>query len=99
MIWKTLPENFVQLEPYELANYFEGLSLVKVEGESSDFIFLSLMLHGNEPCGLRVAQKLIEKYKGRPPRGLVLLIGNVEAAKSSVRRSDKQADYKSNAFG
>ncbi|MBC87471.1 MAG: peptidase M14 [Bdellovibrionaceae bacterium] len=93
MIWNELPKSFTELEPYELSDFFEPLTLCRVEGEKDEWVFLSVMLHGNEPSGLRVAQEILKKYNGKPPRGLILLIGNVVAAKNGSRRLDDQPDY------
>jgi succinylglutamate desuccinylase len=57
-------------------------------------LFVSVLLHGNEDTGWLAAQLVLRKYATTElPRALSLFIGNVEAARSGLRRLDGQPDY------
>ncbi len=92
-----LPEGFSKLEPYELHQHFKSLDIVELNGVNPHLnpLILSLMLHGNEPAGLRAIQNIMDKYEGGQslPRPVVLLIGNVDAARDSVRMLEGSIDY------
>jgi hypothetical protein len=53
-----------------------------------------VLLHGNEHTGWQAVQSVLNQYRGRPlPRSLLLLVGNIDAAKAKVRTLAGQADY------
>ncbi len=90
----SLPPGFLEAEHHELDSILPGPSLIKIPGEDSSFLFLATLLHGNEPTGLQAIQKLLKKYEGQTlPRGLILLIGNVKAARDNLRRFPEEPDY------
>ncbi len=69
-------------------------TLIHLEGEKKQPLFVSVLLHGNEDTGFFALQKVLQKYRDRPlPRSLSIFIGNIEAARQGLRRLDGQPDY------
>lgn len=92
-VYDQLPENFVNTRTEELYKILSGPSLFDLKiGEGDQYVFLSVLLHGNEPTGLKVVQKLLKKYNHQLPFNLLLLVGNVQAAKDKVRYLSNQQD-------
>lgn len=90
----TIPEGLLTCTATELINVIPDSTLIALEGQRKDALFLSVLLHGNEPTGLVAAQNILKKYAGGGlPRSLLLFIGNVKAASENKRRLDHQPDY------
>lgn len=93
-IYHDLPEGFDEAGPEELQALLGGPSLIHLPGRREPALFVSLMLHGNEPTGLYAVQTLLRDYAGqRLPRALSIFVGNVSAAAEKLRRLDGQPDY------
>jgi succinylglutamate desuccinylase len=97
-IINALPEGLLDLEAHQLANVLEGPTLIHLEGRRDDTLFVSVLLHGNEPTGWESIRRLLKAYDAgggeKPlPRNLSLFIGNISAAREGVRRLDGQPDY------
>jgi len=89
-----LPEGVLDCAPDELASLLPGPSLVHLPGRRPEPLFVSVLLHGNEPTGLHAVQRLLHHYVGRElPRALSVFFGNVAAAQEGVRRLPGQPDY------
>ncbi len=89
-----LPDGFLQASARDLHRLFDGPTLIELPGEREAPLFVSILLHGNEDSGLGAMQHVLAKYQGRPlPRSLMLLIGNVAAAREGLRRLDSQPDF------
>ncbi len=89
-----LPEGVLDCTPQELAGLLPGPSLVHLPGRRPRPLFVSVLLHGNEPTGLYAVQRLLHRYVGRElPRALSLFFGNVAAARAGLRRLPGQPDY------
>lgn len=92
-VMSEVPEGFENTPSNQLYEILDGPCLFDLKGESDDYIFLSVLLHGNEPTGLKVVQKIIKKYKDKLPKSLMVLVGNVQAAKEKVRYLSTQQDF------
>lgn len=93
-ILDTLPEGFLDCGARDLHQLLDGPTLIELAGERSLPLFISILQHGNEDSGLGAVQRVINDYKNRPlPRSLMLLVGNVEAARDGLRRLEGQPDY------
>ncbi len=91
---EDLPNGFVEAQPEQLDDLLGGPTLIHLSGRQQPALFVSLMLHGNEPTGLLAVQSLLKKYAGRElPRALSIFVGNVSAARHKLRRLDQQPDY------
>jgi succinylglutamate desuccinylase len=89
-----IPDGLLDCSPEELITVIPDTTLISLEGENKVPLFLSVLLHGNEPTGLVVAQNILKKYQDSGlPRSLLLFIGNVKAASEGKRRLDNQPDY------
>jgi succinylglutamate desuccinylase len=65
-----------------------------LEGRRKEPLFVSTLLHGNEPSGFLGLQAILRRYEHRElPRSLIILIGNVEAARASCRMLPGQPDF------
>ncbi len=93
-IIESVPQDFVDTKPEQLEALLGGPTLMHLPGRNEPALFVSLMLHGNEPTGLYALQGLLKDYAGRElPRALSVFIGNVSAARYKMRRLDQQPDY------
>ena len=89
-----LPEGFLEASARELYRILPGPTVIHLPGRRSDTLALTAMQHGNEDVGLHVLQRMLKKYASKDlPRGIVIFIGNVAAAKENLRRLDTQADF------
>lgn len=93
-IVESLPQGFIDAKPEQLEELLGGPTLIHLPGRREPYLFVSLMLHGNEPTGLYAVQQLLRDYAERElPRALSIFVGNVSAASRKMRRLDGQPDY------
>ncbi len=89
-----LPESFLTVVPTAINTLLPDLSLIHLRGSRQPALFVSVLLHGNETTGLLAIQNLLKRYSTKPlPRDLILLIGNVTAAREGQRHLDSQLDF------
>ncbi|HEX7026665.1 MAG TPA: M14 family metallopeptidase [Gammaproteobacteria bacterium] len=89
-----LPEGFLQIGARDLHTLLKGPTLICLPGREQRGIFISVLLHGNEPSGLLAVQSVLSKYRDKPlPRQLYIFIGNIEAARYGLRQLNGQTDY------
>lgn len=89
-----IPDGLLDCTPENLMSVIPDTTLIELEGKERVPLFLSVLLHGNEPTGLVVAQNILRQYEEAGlPRSLLLFIGNVKAASQNRRRLDDQPDY------
>jgi succinylglutamate desuccinylase len=89
-----IPDGLLEAKPSQLAELLGGPTLIHLQGRREPALFVSLMLHGNEPTGLLAMQVLLKNYIDQElPRALSVFIGNVSAASLGMRRLDGQPDY------
>lgn len=82
----TPVENLHQLIPQP--------ALFHLPGKRSDTLFISVLLHGNEPTGFLALQRLLQKYHRQTlPRPVSIFFGNTQAARLNLRRLDGQPDF------
>jgi succinylglutamate desuccinylase len=92
--WDHLPEGFLSARPGDLEGLLGGPGLIHLPGRRPEPLFVSVLLHGNEPAGLEAMQTLLrDPPPGGLPRSLSLFVGNVSAARAGARRLDGQPDY------
>jgi succinylglutamate desuccinylase len=92
--YDTLPRGLLELSASQLSEVLPGPALIHLPGRRTQPLFVAVLLHGNEDTGWRAAQSVLQKYaEAELPRALSLFIGNVEAARSGLRRLDGQPDY------
>jgi succinylglutamate desuccinylase len=89
-----LPQGLLEANADQLLDLLGGPTLIHLEGENKQPLFISTLLHGNETTGLYALQRLLQSSSNRPlPRSISLFIGNVSAAAVNQRRLDSQPDY------
>jgi len=94
----ALPPNLPETAPCDLTAVLGGPTLIHLPGDREPALFVSVLLHGNEPVGWDALRSLLADYRKRfgtlrLPRALSLFIGNVSAAAAGVRRLPDQPDY------
>jgi succinylglutamate desuccinylase len=94
----SIPEGLLELEARQLERALGGPALIHLPGRQSPALFVTVLLHGNEPVGWDAVRGLLACYQPgggeRPlPRALSLFIGNVSAAVYGVRCLEGQPDY------
>ena len=93
-ILDAVPEGFLDCAPRELHRLFPGPTLIELPGRRTPPLFVSVLLHGNEDSGLTAVQNVLRARSGQTlPRALMLLVGNVSAAREGLRRLNGQPDY------
>jgi succinylglutamate desuccinylase len=89
-----LPEGLLEVSSIKLHTILPEPTLIHLSGKHTAPLFVSVLLHGNEPTGFMSIQLLLKKYKDKQlPRSLSLFFGNVTAASYNLRRLDNQPDY------
>ena len=89
-----LPDGLLQAKATELLGLLGAPTLIHLQGERPEPLFISTLLHGNETTGFYAVQRLLNEYHDKPlPRSVTVFIGNVEAAAAEQRRLDRQPDY------
>ncbi|PKM13567.1 MAG: peptidase M14 [Gammaproteobacteria bacterium HGW-Gammaproteobacteria-3] len=90
----ALPDGLLDAKPSEIHDLLTRPTLVHLPGKQAAPLFISVMLHGNEPVGLLALQALLKKYQGQTlPRALSIFFGNTEAAVRCLRRLEHQPDF------
>lgn len=90
----SVPEGLLEADSETLYNLLPEPSLIHLSGRQSEPLFISALLHGNEPTGFRAIQLLLKKYQNKElPRSLSIFLGNIAAARLNLRRLDGQPDY------
>ena len=89
-----IPHGLLDVSHQDIHIILPSPALIELPGKHSDPLFVSILLHGNEPSGFKAMQLLLKKYLNKElPRSLALFIGNVYAAKHNLRRLDTQPDF------
>ncbi|WP_242477004.1 M14 family metallopeptidase [Halochromatium glycolicum] len=93
-----LPDGLLELNSAELATHLQGPTLIHLPGEREQPLFVSVLIHGNEPVGWDAVRLLlrqsIERHGHlRLPRAMSLFIGNVHAAAANARHLPDQPDF------
>jgi succinylglutamate desuccinylase len=89
-----VPEGFENCSANNLHTILTGPTLIHLEGRRKQPLFVSVLLHGNEPTGLFALQLFLKKNHGKAlPRSISIFIGNVTAAREDARHLHKQPDY------
>jgi succinylglutamate desuccinylase len=89
-----LPAGFLTATPDSLHSLLAAPTLIHLPGQNADPLFISILLHGNEPTGFLALQQLLQKYQDHTlPRSLSIFTGNTLAASKGLRRLDHQPDY------
>ena len=93
-ILDTLPDGFLDCGAPDLHRILPGPTVIELPGRREPPLFVSVLLHGNEISGLEAIQHVLRSHAGKElPRSLILLVGNVSAAREGLRRMDGQPDY------
>ncbi|WP_126452914.1 M14 family metallopeptidase [Sulfuriflexus mobilis] len=91
---EDLPAGLLDCPVEDLHTLLKGPTLIHLPGRRPEPLFVSVLLHGNEPVGMQAMQQVLKRYQGQElPRALSLFIGNVSAAARQQRRLDGQPDY------
>ncbi len=89
-----LPEGIESLPAEALYKVLAGPTLFEMRGQRDPALFVSVLLHGDEVGGWEAVRRLIKRLRGSPPaRSLNLFVGNVRAARASVRHLPDQPDF------
>lgn len=90
-----IPSGLLELQDItQLNTILPHPTLLHLKGHQPQPLFVSVLLHANEPTGFFAIQSLLKKYQDQSlPRSLIIFIGNIEASKAGVRRLPGQPDY------
>ena len=93
-VYEEIPAGLLACEATDLHRILPGPSLIHLQGERTEPLFVSVLLHGNETTGWQAVRSVLQDFQARRlPRSLSLFIGNVSAAAHGVRHLDEQSDY------
>ncbi len=96
---EQIPKGFLDCDACNLHEILTGPTLIHLPGRRPEPLFVSVLLHGNEPTGFQAIQTLLQRYTisadtlRELPRALSIFIGNVSAAHESARHLPEQPDY------
>jgi succinylglutamate desuccinylase len=88
-----LPDGFLDISTANIRSLFPNPTLIQLDGKDPNFLFISILLHGNEYTGLKVMQQVLAEHAHDLPRSILLFIGNVRAAEANLRYLPDQVDY------
>lgn len=89
-----LPDGLLDVSPEQLHTVLPEPTLIHLTGRQPAPLFVSVLLHGNEPTGFLAIQALLKKQVSQTlPRSLSVFFGNITAARQNLRRLDNQPDY------
>lgn len=93
-----LPEGLLEAASHQLERVLGAPTLIHLSGAREPALFVSVLMHGNEPVGWEAVRALLSERlrrfgELRLPRALSIFIGNVGAAASGVRHLPGQPDY------
>jgi len=90
-----LPTGLLELPATELHDALGGPTLIHLQGQNPQPLFVTVLQHGNETTGWEAVRRLLKSHYAfdQLPRSLSILIGNTHAAKHRLRRLDDQLDY------
>jgi succinylglutamate desuccinylase len=89
-----IPDGLLEVSPETIHKILPEPTLIHLTGKHAAPLFVSVLLHGNEPTGFMAVQLLLKKYNDRQlPRSLSLFFGNITAASLGLRRLENQPDY------
>lgn len=90
-----IPAGLLDRPASALYQQLDGPSLIHLEGQNKRPLLVSILQHGSEITGWEAVRRLLKSHyqQDRLPRSLVVLIGNVQAAKHRLRRLDDQPDF------
>lgn len=86
--------NFKEIinKPYEkILKDLKNTTIIEIEGEVSEIIIISTMLHGNETCGFKAMINFLRK-KIKPHFSILFIIGNIPAFFKKCRYTNNQKD-------
>jgi hypothetical protein len=94
----ALPAALLDAEAHDLERLLRRPTLIHLRGEREPALFVSVLIHGNEPVGWEAVRGLLrgcmERHgELRLPRAMSLFIGNVSAAAVGARHLPDQPDY------
>ena len=88
------PDELLKIDVEQLYTLFPSPTLLHLPGKSSETLFISILLHGNESTGFYVVQELLKKYHNDElPKSISIFFGNTQAARYGLRFLDQQPDY------
>ncbi|MGD2133447.1 MAG: M14 family metallopeptidase [Maricaulaceae bacterium] len=88
------PDALLDVDPREIRRVLPNPTLIEIAGREPRPLFLSVLLHGNEPTGLLALQKIAREFVANPPpRALMIFVGNVAAAEQGARLLPGQTDF------
>lgn len=90
---ESLPQRFFDIGIVDIRKIFPRPTLIQLQGEDPNTLFVAILQHGNEHTGLTVMQRILRKHADSLPRSLVLFVGNVRAAEANRRYLPDQEDY------
>lgn len=91
----SIPPGLLELQDItELHQIIPQPTLLHLQGDNEQPLFVSVLLHANEPTGFFAIQSLLKKYQQHAmPRSLIIFFGNISACQAGVRRLPDQPDY------
>jgi len=88
------PNRLADLDIRHIKSAFPKPTLLSIEGRRPEPLFVSTLLHGNEPTSFVVLQDLARRFANTaPPRTLMIFVGNVDATAAGARHLDSQPDF------
>ena len=86
-----IPDGLLKLKANELHQWLPRPTLFHLKGKKPEYLFVSVLLHGNEVTGWEAMRTLLSQQQ--LTRGILLFIGNIKAAKHSLRKLPDQQDH------
>ncbi len=91
-LFDGISEQLLHCDARQLLQALGGPALIRIPGERSPSLFVSVLLHGNETSGWEALRRYLLEVE-TPGRSLMVFVGNVLAAAEGQRVLAGQPDY------
>lgn len=89
-----IPVGLLEASPATVHEVLPEPTLIHLPGKRPEPLFISVLLHGNEPTGFWALIELLKQYQQQSlPRAVSLFFGNTLAASQNLRRLEDQPDF------
>lgn len=88
------PSQLFRAQSVEVDGILDGPTIIHLNKESKDHLFISCLLHGNETTGFYAMVNFVKSIlEENQSRGVIIFIGNTKAAKFKLRHLPNQKDF------
>ena len=91
----AIPKHIDECVPENIFDFFSGPTLIEIDQGQEEWLFVSVLLHGNELVGLDVLKKIQKEISSQKKlsKNLAIFVGNIAACQKRKRKLSHQPDF------